>query len=315
MKTVLIYISAALLCCGCQRTCEKFEPNITFYPNPAILECRESAFPPLNKDERLTEWGKQLRLAYAFGNDQDYYRSITAFKSALVFLPPRLNERKWQIEYGIVQSYYLGCKFQDAIEYFEASTLLNCSKEFSPYRDLLIMLYDAYLQCDYFEKACNVLTVINNEYPELANDLELSTAFKEADFVSIEELAPKRKDESDIREFIDEYLCVMKSEQKAQLYQALLPGAGYYYVGQKSAARTSLIINALFTWAAYQFFEKGYYAAGVITASLEAGWYFGGINGARLAAKEYNERVYGLNGQAFMKSHNYFPILMIETRF
>ena len=95
----------------------------------------------------------------------------------------------------------------------------------------------------------------------------------------------------------------------------LLPGAGYYYVGQKKAALTAFVINSLFTAAAYQFFAKGYPAAGFITLSFEAGWYFGGINGAGLAAKEYNERLYEVKAKDFMLKERLFPLLTFETSF
>lgn len=308
-------LSAGILCSSCQKTCEPFEPNICYYPPSCLIESRPSAFTPLTPDECKTDWGKQVRLAYSFGKQQDFYRTITGFKSALVFLPMNKPDRKLQIEYGIVQAYYLGSKYRDAIEYFESSDLLYATNEFPAYRDLLIMLYDAYLKIENDEKACKMLDLINLEYPNEAGALRVSTAFLDADLPSIQEASQCRSDKDEIDCFINEYLIASKSEQRAQTYQALLPGAGYLYVGQKDAARTSFLINLLFTWAAYQFFDRGYIAAGIITASLEAGWYVGGINGARLAAKEYNERLYGVNGREFMRDHCLFPILMLETTF
>lgn len=310
-----LFLASGYFFSGCQNTCERFDPQITYYPTPCIIDSRPSAFPPLTAENCRTDWGKELRLAYAFSQEQDYYRAITAFKSALVFLPSsRLDEKK-QIEYGIVQSYYLGCKFREAIEIFESSDLLYIGKEFPPYHDLLIMLYESYLKIDNTEKACKMLELISIEFPSDAEALNISTAFIAADLPGIQQNSLYRPDRSDMDDFIDEYLCAAKSEQSAQLYQALLPGAGYLYVGQKNAARTSFLINLLFTWAAYQFFDRGYIAAGLITASLETGWYIGGINGARLAAKEYNERLFGINGREFMRCHQLFPILMLETTF
>ncbi len=300
---------------GCQKTCEPFDPQISYYPSPCLIESRPSAFASLTPEECRTDWGKELRLAYAFGKEQDYYRAITGFKSALVFLPSNKIDRKLQIEYGVMQAYYLGCKYQEAIEIFEGSELMFLANDFPAYRDLLIMLYDSYLKIENLEKASKMLELITIEYPEEAITLNVSTAFLDADLPSLHEAAQCRLDKDDIDFFIDDYLVNTKSEKRAQTYQALLPGAGYLYVGQKDAARTSFLINLLFTWAAYQFFDRGYIAAGVITASLEAGWYFGGINGARLAAKEYNERLYGVNGKEFMRTHGLFPILMLETTF
>ncbi|MBA2727060.1 MAG: tetratricopeptide repeat protein [Parachlamydiaceae bacterium] len=308
-------LANCIFCSSCQRSCEPFKPNICYYPPPCLIESRPSAFTPLTAEECKSDWGKEIRLAYAFGKQQDFYRAITGFKSALVFLPKNKLERKMQIEYGIIQSYYLGCKYRDAIEYFEGCELLYAPKDFPAYHDLLILLYDAYLKIDNEEKACNMLGVINQEYPNEANTLILSKGFLDGDIPNIKEAAQCSPDKEEIDCFINEYLSVSKDERRAQVYQALLPGAGYLYVGQKDAARTSFLINLLFTWAAYQFFDRGYIAAGIITASLEAGWYFGGINGARLEAREFNERLFGVNGREFMRCHGYFPILMLETTF
>jgi hypothetical protein len=106
-----------------------------------------------------------------------------------------------------------------------------------------------------------------------------------------------------------------KSPSKARTLNAILPGAGYAYVGQKRSAVTSFLINALFTAAAYQFFSRGYTAAGAITASLEMGWYFGGINGAGIEANEYNARIFEGVGRKMLTDHTCFPVLMFETSF
>lgn len=71
-----------------------------------------------------------------------------------------------------------------------------------------------------------------------------------------------------------------KSIKTAQCLNAVLPGAGYWYIGQKQTAVTALLVNSLFIGAASYFFVDGNIPAGVITLSLESGWYFGGIYGA-----------------------------------
>ncbi len=115
--------------------------------------------------------------------------------------------------------------------------------------------------------------------------------------------------------FFSEYCCKAKSVKKAQMLNAILPGAGYYYVGQKKSALTSFIINTLFTAAAYQLFDKGYFAGGLIVSSLELGWYLGGINGAGLEAKEYNQSIYNTMAKDTMAQNRLFPVLMFETTF
>ncbi len=300
---------------GCQKYCDEFTPNMEYVPYPYVTQCRPSAFLPLTSEECHLDWGKELRIAYVFAGEQDYYRAITGFKRALVLLPPKEINRKNQIEFDVFQSYYLATKYQEATEAFEASGLQNVSKDFAPFKDLLIMLYDCYHKTGRDTKAAEIFNIIQCEYPTEASRLSLSTAFLKADFVGIQQNSNATAYESDVTDLLCEYSAVAKSPEKARLYQAVLPGAGYYYVGQKNAALSSFVLNTLFIWAACHFFKKGNIAAGILTTSLETGWYFGGINGAGLAAREYNERTYEVNGREFMRNRSLFPILMLETSF
>lgn len=306
---------AALTVSGCQKYCDEFAPDIGYFPTPCLIESRPSAFEPLKNDERLRDWGKELRIGYAFTEEQDYYRAITAFKRAHVLLPSKERERREQILYNIFQCYYLAYKYQEAIEAFEGTALENVPKQFPAFHDLLIALYDCYQKVGNCTKARKILSLIEQEYPNDAASLELSTAFIKADLENIPEAASATNYQEEVNDLMWEYSWVSKSPKKARLYQALLPGAGYYYVGLKNTALTSLVLNGLFIWASYSFFNKGYTAAGLITLSLETGWYIGGINGAGIAAREFNERLYELNAKEFMRSRSLFPILMIQTSF
>ena len=95
----------------------------------------------------------------------------------------------------------------------------------------------------------------------------------------------------------------------------ILPGAGYLYVGQKQSAVTAFLLNGLFIAAAVHFFCKWEIAAGVITTSFEAGWYFGGIYGAGESAKLYNERVYEDLAYPALNRNGLFPVLMLQYGF
>lgn len=300
---------------GCQKYSDEFNPNLDYLPSPYVTQCRPSAFEPLNVEDCHTDWGKELRIAYVFAGEQDYYRAITAFKRTLVLLPPHEKERKHQIQFDILQSYYLAYKYQSAIEAFEASHLQHVSRDFPAFKDLLIMLYDAYNKIGCDAKAADIYQVIQCEYPDEAARLGLSTSFLKADFSAIQQNSVETPYESDVNDLLYEYSTVAKSPERARLYQAILPGAGYYYVDQKNAALSSLLLNTFFIWAACHFFAKGNVAAGILTTSLETGWYFGGINGAGISAREYNERIYEVNAREFMRNRGLFPILMLQTSF
>lgn len=293
---------------GCQTRNIEIKPEIVFIPSSRNIDCLSSAFSPLSEEEEREDFGKELKIALVFAKEFDLYRAVTSYKRALILIPKRNCARVQQIEYSIMECYYLAMKYQEVIDTFETSHLLEVKPDFKAFGQLLVILYDSYHQLGLSEKATRILNLIEKANAEIARKLKTYVALSEADFACFENLNLKET-------FLIPYIHETKSIQKARRLNMLLPGAGYYYVGQKKAALTSLIINSLFGAAAYQFFARGYPAAGLITLSFEAGWYFGGINGAGLAAKEYNERLYEEKAKDFMLRERLFPLLTFETSF
>jgi hypothetical protein len=293
----------------------KLEPVINYLPYRDKVELLPSAFPPLTCEELQQDWGRELRVADAFARDLDLYRAITAYKRALILLPENLWDRRLQIQYSIILCYYLGNKYQEAVETFEESDLLNIQINFPAISTLLILLYDSYLQLDQPEKAERVMEIIEKCSDETARDLNLYTAIIEGDLPCVNALIEEHPASATFQPYFYDYCVEAKSVRKARMLNALLPGAGYLYVGQKKSALTSLIINALFIFATYELFHHGYPAGGVITGSLEAGWYFGGINGAGIEAQVYNNRIYEMNFRGMLEKNGLFPVLMFETAF
>ncbi len=262
-------------------------------------------------------WGKELLIGQEFLKENDLYRSITALKRAKFLMPPGKNmERRQQIDYTILLAYYLGGKYKEVTEQFEDSTLFIATPEAFPlYDDLLIMLYDSYHRSGKCEKAAAVLEMIRERNPEKATSLELYTSLSEGEILHSYELAEQLPDGEPVVEYLAAFEYCKKSVTKARTLNAILPGAGYYYVGQKKTAVTSFLINALFIGAAWAFFNNRNVPAALITLSFETGWYFGGINGAGLAAQEYNERLYEANTKEMMYQNKLFPIFHFSKSF
>ena len=313
--SILLIPFFALVLCGCQANSQLLEPIITYTPDQHLITSLPPAFPPLSQEESNQDWGKEVIIARIFARDFDLYRAITSYKRALILIPLEYSERHLEIEYGIILSYFLGKKYQEVIDTFESSSAKDIPSTFAAFDDLLVILYHSYLRIGQAAKACQILTLIEMRNPFKADHLALSEAISQAEFPEIERIVSKNRSYEDISTFMCQYHQEALSVKKAQTLNAILPGAGYYYVGQKKAGTTSFLINALFIAAAYQFFHRGDIAASIITASFEMGWYFGGINGAGLAAKEYNERLYESKAKAAMVRHSLFPVLMLETTF
>lgn len=297
-----------MILAGCTKPCG-IDPNISYCPPDCLLESFQPPFPPLSSEENACDWGKELYMGLKFAQEQDYYRAITCYKRALYLAPPA---KQCECEYRLIEAYYLACKYADVIAVYECSSVGKLPMDFPAIKELLIMLEDSYYQTGREEKACRIHQIIEQRFPDTAQNIITYQAVVEADFCTLNELAYENED---LNCFLASYVAEKKSPERAQLLNAILPGAGYFYVGQKKSALTSFVINALFTWASYRFFDRGYPAAGIITASLEFGWYCGGINGAGLAAEELNQCIYENKAKEFLVSQKLFPILQFEYAF
>jgi tetratricopeptide (TPR) repeat protein len=340
---------------GCYKVSDKIEPKVSYSVQTSYLKSLHSCFPPLSEEEKNTNWGKEFLIAKYFAKDLDFYRAITDFKRAEILLEnAKYFDRKLEIEYNILLCYFLGKKYEEVINQFETSDLKNVSSSFLAFHDLLVILYDSYHQLKEEKKADEILGLMGELYPATKTKLDLSKALSSADFSQVQPKTLKKEtlkeeplkgdalkekllkeknlkketfkgdflkeetlscEKQEISTFVSEYQKTKKSVARAQLLNLVMPGAGYLYVGQKKSAITAFLVNGLFIAAAYQFFHKGYVAAGVVTTSFEMGWYFGGIYGAGEAAKFYNEQLYEKNITPIMNNKGYFPIFSLDYAF
>jgi hypothetical protein len=314
LEKALLFVFLSLICTSCclKESCD-IEPDIQFCTPPSVIENLPSAFPDLTAEELKEDWGKELLIANKFSRENDLYRAITGYKRALILLPLNHIQRQQQIEYDIILSYYLGEKYQVAVEAFEMSSLITVSNHFLAFDNLLKILYDSYSKAGQSAKAEKVYQLLEKVRPETALDFQHAQDVLDANFCALQNpcVAPNEN----LTYFLDSYGQNAKSVTKAKVLNAVLPGAGYYYIGQKNTAITAFIVNSLFIAAAYYFFDQGNWAAGAFTTSLEMGWYIGGINGAGLGAKEYNEHFYEALAKDYMIKRHLFPVLSFQTTF
>lgn len=290
----------------------ELEPQLNYAVQDQYLKSLPPAFPPLSDQETDTDWGREDKIALGFAHELDLYQAITGFKRASFLLPPELTDRKLQMEYDTLLSYYYGRKYPEAIYTFDSGPLRCTSPAFNPFQDLLVILYDSYNNVQDFDKADHILDYMKTPYPATAEKLALSKILLKGDITALEDAAPFHPD---IEALLDQYNLEKKSTRTAQLWNTFIPGAGYLYVGQKQSALTAFLLNGLFIWGTYYFFHHGNTAGGIIFASVEAGWYFGGIYGAGQEAKFYNERLYERLATPMMNEKRYFPILMLKYGF
>ena len=112
--------------------------------------------------------------------------------------------------------------------------------------------------------------------------------------------------------FATTYPTLAKNPGRAALYNALLPGLGYYYLGLTHTAITALLLNALFIASSFFFFRRRAWAAAVLFLSFEVGWYVGGIQGGNSQALTFNERTYEALANPLMNQEGIFPIHLLR---
>jgi hypothetical protein len=322
--TYLLSLIVFTTACSCARVQDTIEPSPVIAKHPKEVQREKkcalilpkdfstSPFKELSPSELAQEWGKEYFLATHFAQDFDLYRSITNFKRALYLLPEKEVERKNEVLYQITLAYFLGRKYSEVIHTIEATTLKDVNNKFPAYKDLLIILYESFKQEGKLEASEAILKKLDNDLPQIAEKLALCSAVQTADFAKLEE---QSKEKPYIGRMMNRYHKEAKSVRKAELLNACLPGAGYWYLGQKQTAMTAFLVNSLFLGTAAYFFADGNIPAGTIALSIEGGWYFGGIYGAGLSAKHYNEKLYSGYADKIYKKEKCFPMMMLNYSF
>lgn len=361
---------------GCVESKSEIQPHLSYAVQDKYLQSLHSIFDPLKEEEKETRWGQEYELGLAFAKKLDLYRAVTCFKRADILIDPQLAERRAEIQYQIVNCYYLGNRYSDAIESFEESSLASTDRTFVAFRDLLVILFDSYMHEKDVERATWMIKALERYFPLDAKKLHLTSAVHRAAIDEMQEISTDMKPEMRLAElkdrmkgtseiFLEEeeeiigqpklvaqtqvaeragnltfeeqlefdelstytdckkavteieqtYMRFKKSPALAGTLNALLPGMGYLYLGQKQTAFTSFCLNSLFIAATGYFIKEGNIPAAVITAGFESGWYFGGIVGARENAVFYNERLYEKESHVRLRDHKLYPILMLNHGF
>ncbi len=340
---------------------EIVSPKLGYFVHDMYLQQMHSILPPLTDEEKITDWGKEYEIGLYFARELDLYQAITAFKRASIVIPKNLLPRRREIDYLIINAYYLGGQYASLTAFFDHSLLANIEPTFPAFHDLLLILYDSLENQKEKERALRMLKTMEKHFPFekkkldlggaiLSGDIDLigknlddksietsiasletsldSSFFDEAQgLLGLQDLTHQQTEEQlqnfyalkDCKEatlqIYNEYKKGKKNPNLAGGLNALLPGLGYLYLGQKQSALTALLLNGLTAGAAIYFYRNDNLAAALLTMSFESGWYFGGIIGAKEEAKFFNTRTFETAAHYRMRDHKLYPILMLRHGF
>ncbi len=296
--------------CACQPLRTPIHACIDFDRPARDVAQMPSAFPPSHRGE----WTADANVGLAFASQNDLYRAISSWKRAEILLPHNESEERLHLLYDIFLANVIAQHYAEAIEIMETTPLGSVTATFPPHLDLATLLYASYVNTCNPTKAARVLGLIRHYNPERADRLQLWESLSQADICEAIDLATAQDNQAVLQQ-IAQYDLYAKSPGGAAFLNAIIPGMGYAYTGLYGSATTSFLLNALFIWAAVEFFDHHLYAAGIITAGIETGWYFGGIYGAGLAAKRYNEQLYDREIRPVLIEQRLFPIFQINYGF
>lgn len=288
---------------GCKTQTQPITPNINYEPKTKTVAELPSPFKPLTATEKHQDDTKELLIGTTLAKEGDLFRACINLKRAEILAKDASSDRLPQIEYSLCLAYYLAQKYDMVIQTFEQSSLKTTLESFVAAREMELMLHDAYLRKMQPQQAEQMVAALEKKYP---TDTYATQLYDEAMRMQWKKLPA---------EFTETYTQKMVSVRKAKVYNALIPGWGYCYVGQYKTGATAFLLNALFLVATYEFCTHGCPAAGIITAGFECGWYFGGIRGAEEAALRYNRHLYDTMAKSMLVEQKAFPILQFHYGF
>ncbi len=235
-------------------------------------------------------WKREFFLAHKFFQQKDYYSALESFKRAKALYISEDRQEQQVIDRGFIETYFILSDYRKVIETFCLSSLSqkNTAKDSS----LLVKVYKSYEKLGEHQKADELIQHILQVHSPSAQSLLLAQAFSRDQWSYAEKWIEKNTLFQGLKEGLEQYRKAFKSKKTAKWLSILVPGAGYWYSGQPKSGLTSFFINSLLIAASMQCFIARFYALGILTATFEMGWYFGGIMGAMRAAQQHNDQLF-----------------------
>ncbi len=301
LKACLLLILAT----GCLQT--KFPPACPdLITSPAQLAHLQPLCPDSSqvREADTPPWRIEAYLGNQFARRLTWDEALRCYRRAQLLAPPGENKGiTQQLAYNLVLCEFFANRPAHAISAFETSELTQVERAFPFYGDLLVVLSDSYARGTpkTRDQARLTLGLLAEIDPQRAALVSLRSLVQARDLSGLEARADFDEALSHLRPLMHSVRARSCDPKRAMGLNALLPGAGYWYVGQRQTALTSLALNILFGAAAWRSLHKGDTALGLIALSFELGWYFGGIQGVKLAAEEYNRRQFDPIGDKILQ--------------
>lgn len=266
-------------------------------------------------------WRVEAYLGNQLARRVSWDEALRCYCRARLLAPQGDTEVHDQLAFDQMLCHFFANRPEEVLRVFETSNLPRVQRTFAPFGDLLVMLYDSYQRVGAEmgsasgEHALVTLKLLGEIDVRRAALVSLRALVQERDISQLEVRAGDDEALSHLGPLMGTVRARLRDPKRAMALNALLPGAGYWYVGQRQTAITSFALNLLFGAAAWHSLNHGDAALGLIALSFEFGWYFGGIQGAKLAAEEYNRRQFDPIGEKILQEGGARKAQLIEFGF
>ncbi len=113
----------------------------------------------------------------------------------------------------------------------------------------------------------------------------------EADFIAAAEAMPASCGYGEILKAMDRFKALPEKSPRLAGGLALIPGAGYLYLGRYQDATVTLLLNLALGLAAVDSFDDGHNALGALISFVGFGFYSGSIHGSYTGALKENRQM------------------------
>lgn len=259
-----------------------FEPPL---PTPKYSLSAESLF--------SSNFALEYTAAKCFLNDNLFYPSITSFKKAELI--SATSEEKSKATYSLIFTYFLAKKWDHLKMMYTQGVFEQLDKKAPYFKDSILMFYIAL-------KDANMPFIVQNLKNYLYQDASLKTKLELYDAITQSNFS-----NGGFNDFFMFYKKHEKSQTVAGLFNLIIPGAGYLYIGQIQTFITCFMVLSLLLWGFYHALKTRHFAQGFLIFSIFSGFYFGSILGAKLGTITYNQSLYRSIFDPVLKDNNLYP--------
>jgi len=256
------------------------------------------ALPALTRaDQIVLDSEKLFSFARHFIERQEYDRAVQELERLVYFFPEDATVP--EARYLIGWSYFMDERFERA-----RKALWEVHEDYRRQElgaRALFLVGESYRVQGIPDEAAYYYRRVLSEYPgtEVAHNSQLRLGWTQMEAGNWEAASDVFKGVPESSEHHDEALALSqlslqgaeiptKSPATAGIMAGVLPGLGHAYCNRYKDAAISLIINGLFTWAAFEAFDRDNEALGTLLGVMELGWYSGNVYSAINCAHKHN---------------------------